>query len=90
MLFRMVAAAALALSGAAAAQEAATGGGYVPPKPKQGYSYPECYCTGSNGERVEVGELACLSVGGRQVLSRCEKRRNLVIWNHQAEECPNV
>ncbi len=64
---------------------------YTPPAPKPGHSYPECYCTDSTGQRVEVGELACLQIGSRQVLSRCEKARNLVIWRHQATGCaPNV
>lgn len=63
---------------------------YTPPPAKEGHSYPECYCTGSRGERVEVGQMACLQIGSRQVLSRCEKARNLVIWRHQDEGCPNV
>jgi len=81
---------ALALAAAAPAGERASDGEYVRPPAKEGHDYPECYCTGSGGERVEVGEMACLTVGGRQVMSRCEKRRNLVMWNHQSEGCPNV
>ncbi|MEO0621636.1 MAG: hypothetical protein AAF183_05350 [Pseudomonadota bacterium] len=60
---------------------------YFPPKPKDGYSYPECFCTDSQGSRVEVGQMACLQIGSRQVMSRCEKARNLVIWRHQTEGC---
>jgi len=88
----------LALSGPATAGDAgpvgpqstgrlATSDGYVRPPAKPGHSYPECYCTGSKGERVEVGDLACLTIGSRQMTSRCEKVRNLVIWRHQSEGC---
>jgi len=86
--------AALALGlglGSAGAQERdAAPGDYVRPPAKEGYSYPECYCTDSQGDRVELGEYACLQIGSRQVYSRCEKRRNLVIWNHQSGGCPGV
>lgn len=61
--------------------------GYVPPKPKDGYSYPPCYCTDTQGNKVDVGQMACLQIGSRQVMSRCEKARNLVIWRHQTEGC---
>lgn len=61
--------------------------GYIPPTPKKGHSYPPCYCTDSQGNRVEVGQMACLQIGSRQVMSRCEKARNLVIWRHQTEGC---
>ncbi len=57
------------------------------PPPKPGHSYPECYCRDSAGARVEVGETACLTIGRRQVTSRCEKARNLTIWRHQSEGC---
>jgi hypothetical protein len=63
---------------------------YTPPPAKPGYSYPECYCTDSVGERVEVGQTACLKIGSREITSRCERARNLVIWRHQSEGCPGV
>ncbi|GMG84865.1 hypothetical protein LNKW23_40810 [Paralimibaculum aggregatum] len=78
--------AAFCLSAPAGAGERLAGG-YVPPKPKEGYSYPECFCTDSQGRRVEIGQMACLHIGSRQVMSRCEKARNLVIWRHQTEGC---
>ncbi|MEM9146064.1 MAG: hypothetical protein AAGC57_07670 [Pseudomonadota bacterium] len=61
--------------------------GFVPPPPKDGYSYPECFCTDTLGNRVELGQIACLQIGQRQVTSRCEKASNLVIWRHQTEGC---
>ncbi|MEO1457177.1 MAG: hypothetical protein AAFV49_06360 [Pseudomonadota bacterium] len=60
------------------------------PPAKEGYSYPDCYCTDSDGRRVEVGQIACLQIGSRLVTSRCEQARNLVIWRHQEEGCPGV
>lgn len=76
----------LLLSGAASAQERLAQE-FVPPAPKPGYSYPECFCTDSQGSRVEIGQMACLQIGSRQVMSRCEKASNLVIWRHQQEGC---
>ncbi|MGF1502371.1 MAG: hypothetical protein ACFBSD_11200 [Paracoccaceae bacterium] len=84
----LIFAAAAAAAGAAAAEPSKpAAGGYSPPPAKSGHSYPECYCTDSRGARVEVGETACLQIGSRQVTSRCEKARNLVIWRHQSEGC---
>ncbi|MEM7499963.1 MAG: hypothetical protein AAF371_18475 [Pseudomonadota bacterium] len=64
--------------------------GWIRPPAKEGYSYPDCYCTDSTGNRVEVGQLACLRVGGREITSRCEEADNLTIWRHQGEGCPGV
>ncbi|MEM6487120.1 MAG: hypothetical protein AAF677_02435 [Pseudomonadota bacterium] len=60
---------------------------YSRPAPKQGYSYPDCYCTDSDGTRVEVGQLACLTINRRQVTARCEQASNLVIWRTQRDGC---
>lgn len=60
---------------------------FVPPAPKSGHSYPECYCRDSSGGRVELGQTACLRIGSREVTARCEKASNLVIWRQQAEGC---
>ncbi|MEM6678040.1 MAG: hypothetical protein AAF675_09215 [Pseudomonadota bacterium] len=64
--------------------------GFVRPPAKEGYTYPDCYCTDSTGGRVEIGELSCLRIGRRDVLSRCEQADNLTIWRHQGEGCPGV
>ena len=62
-------------------------GTYSPPPPKAGHSYPDCYCRDSSGERVELGQVACLTIGSRRVTARCEKASNLVIWRQQSEGC---
>ena len=61
-----------------------------PPAPKEGYSYPECYCTDTDGQRVGLGELACLRIGQREVTARCETSLNNTIWRDQFEGCPGV
>ena len=83
---------AMLLAAAPALAEGRNTGGPPPPgsglpPAKEGYSYPECYCTDSEGKRVEIGETACLRIGSREVTSRCERARNLVIWRHQEEGC---
>ncbi|MEM0906753.1 MAG: hypothetical protein AAGJ94_05265 [Pseudomonadota bacterium] len=63
---------------------------FTPPPAKEGFSYPDCYCTDSNGSRVELGELACLTVGRRQVLALCGMSQNNPAWRTQQEGCPSV
>lgn len=80
----------LATSGEQATLSPSPAQGYVRPPAKEGYSYPDCYCTDSAGQRVELGQMACLQIGSRQVYSRCEQARNLVIWRHKQDGCPGV
>ncbi|SDZ12664.1 hypothetical protein SAMN05444004_106131 [Jannaschia faecimaris] len=47
----------------------------------------ECYCTDSTGGRVEMGELLCLSVGGRAFMARCEMSLNVPMWRETGETC---
>lgn len=63
---------------------------YTPAPPKQGYSYPDCYCTDTDGHRVELGETACLRIGPREVLARCDMSVNNTTWRHEAGGCPGV
>ncbi len=82
---------ALSLGAAAPpAEGAGAGPDYAPPPPKQGYSYPDCYCTDSAGDRVELGETACLTIGPRQVLARCDMSANNPAWRYEGEGCPGV
>jgi hypothetical protein len=73
--------------GVAAADEGPRGG-YAPAPPKDGFSYPDCYCTDSEGRRVELGERACLVVGGREVTAECAMSLNNPAWRTLAEGCP--
>lgn len=58
------------------------------PKPKKGYSYPECFCTDSTGQRVELGRTSCLKIGSQQVLARCDMSLNNPTWRRIQEGCP--
>jgi hypothetical protein len=69
------------LSGPAAAAD------WTPPPAKDGFSYPECYCT-NRGEKVAVGDTACLRIGGRDYLAQCDMSLNNPIWRRLSEGCP--
>lgn len=61
---------------------------YDPPPPKEGFAYPDCYCTDSDGQRVELGARSCLRIGGREVTARCAMSLNNPTWRTEAEGCP--
>ena len=63
---------------------------YNPPPAKKGFSYPDCYCTDSNGQRVDMGKTACLVIGSRRVLARCDMSVNNPAWREESEGCPGV
>ena len=62
--------------------------GYTPKPPKDGFKYPECFCTDSGGKRVEIGQTACLQIGSRQVMARCGMSLNNPAWRHLSTDCP--
>ena len=47
----------------------------------------ECYCTDSQGLRVELGETICLTVGGRAYMAKCDMSLNVPIWRDTGEGC---
>ncbi|MEM8979363.1 MAG: hypothetical protein AAGD04_07755 [Pseudomonadota bacterium] len=51
-------------------------------------TYPDCYCTDSKGNRVEIGDAACLVIGTRAVLALCDMSLNNPIWRYQEDPCP--
>ena len=63
---------------------------YSPPPAKEGFSYPDCYCTDSKGQRVDMGKTACLIIGSRRVLARCDMSVNNPTWRQESEGCPGV
>lgn len=54
---------------------------------KNKVDWPECYCTDKAGQRVELGELRCLSVDGRDFMARCEMSLNNPMWRELGEGC---
>ncbi|MEX2520515.1 MAG: hypothetical protein WD969_14430 [Paracoccaceae bacterium] len=57
------------------------------PKAKEGYPYPECYCT-NRGVRVELGQKSCLRIGAREFTARCGMSLNNPAWRDKTEGCP--
>ncbi len=64
------------------------GGGYNPVPPAKGFRYPDCFCTDSQGKRVEMGRAACLQIGSRTVMAQCDMSLNSPIWRMRDEACP--
>lgn len=66
------------------------GEGYNPVPPAKGYTYPECYCTDSQGRHVEIGDTACLKIGSKTFLARCGMSLNSPAWRRMHQDCPSV
>ena len=47
----------------------------------------ECYCTDTQGARRELGEVICLTVGGRSFMAKCVMAQNVPFWRDQEEGC---
>ena len=47
----------------------------------------ECYCTDTQGARVELGETICLQVDGRIFMAQCQMSLNVPMWREVREGC---
>ena len=47
----------------------------------------DCYCTDTQGARVEMGETICLFVNGRAFLALCDMSVNVPIWRDTGKTC---
>lgn len=47
----------------------------------------ECYCTDRYGQRHELGDIICLTVGGRSYMAKCAMAQNVPIWRDQKRGC---
>ena len=47
----------------------------------------DCYCTDTQGARVEMGETICLVVDGRAFLALCDMSVNVPIWRDTGKTC---
>lgn len=56
-------------------------------EPHRDAAAAECYCTGSRGERIELGETICLKVGGRDFLAQCQMSLNVPMWRDLRTGC---
>ena len=47
----------------------------------------DCYCTDTQGARVELEQEICLYVDGRAFMARCEMALNVPIWRDTGRAC---
>jgi len=47
----------------------------------------DCYCTGSQGERLELGEMLCLQVDGKMFMAQCQMSLNVPMWRRISDGC---
>lgn len=47
----------------------------------------ECFCTDTQGSRVELGESICLQVDGRAFMARCDMSLNVPMWRDTGTGC---
>lgn len=47
----------------------------------------DCYCTDTQGARVELGETICLQVDGRAFMAQCDMSLNVPIWRDVGTGC---
>lgn len=46
-----------------------------------------CSCINRDGEKVPLGQYACLRVGGEEFTARCSVSLNLLTWRKVSEGC---
>ncbi len=47
----------------------------------------DCFCTDTKGLRVELGDVICLRVNGRDFLAQCDMSQNVPTWRDIGEGC---
>ncbi len=47
----------------------------------------DCYCTDTQGSRVELGEVICLTVDGRAFMAQCQMSLNVPMWRDIGDGC---
>ena len=47
----------------------------------------DCYCTDTQGARVELGQTICLFVDGKAFMATCDMSLNVPIWRRTSEGC---
>jgi hypothetical protein len=47
----------------------------------------DCFCTDTQGLRVELGETICLTVGGRAFMAQCDMSLNMPMWRETGQGC---
>ena len=49
--------------------------------------WPECFCTDTYGKRRELGDIICLTVGGRSYEAKCVMAQNNPFWRDLERGC---
>lgn len=47
----------------------------------------DCYCTDTQGGRIELGETICLQVDGRMFMAQCQMSLNVPMWRKVEDGC---
>ncbi|NIZ12397.1 hypothetical protein HCZ87_03160 [Phaeobacter sp. HF9A] len=47
----------------------------------------DCYCTNTQGNRIELGETICLQVDGRMFMAQCQMSLNVPMWRKVQDGC---
>ncbi|GAB4299760.1 MAG: hypothetical protein Kow0058_15420 [Roseovarius sp.] len=74
----------------ACALAAGTGAIHAPPALADatlGGKTVECYCTDSQGKRIELGEMICLHVDGKSFIAQCQMSLNVPMWRKISDGC---
>jgi len=48
----------------------------------------DCYCKNSDGKQHAVGDVTCVTVGGKSYLAQCEMNLNVTSWSKLQDGCP--
>ncbi|NRP73422.1 hypothetical protein ILFOPFJJ_04326 [Ensifer psoraleae] len=49
-----------------------------------------CTCRNRDGSKYELGQTACIRVGGISYLARCEMNLNVTTWKKLRDGCPTA
>ena len=47
----------------------------------------DCYCTDSQGLRVDLGQTICMFVDGRAFMAQCQMSLNVPMWREVGDGC---
>ncbi|MEM7295525.1 MAG: hypothetical protein AAF330_02695 [Pseudomonadota bacterium] len=47
----------------------------------------DCYCTDTQGSRVELGQTICLFVDGNAFMAQCQMSLNNPMWRRTGDAC---
>jgi hypothetical protein len=47
----------------------------------------DCYCTNTQGRRVELGQTICMQIGDRLFQAQCQMSLNVPMWREVGQGC---